>query len=162
MKFKTEQESSLLYDALVALIQIEVNKKSLLESGLIYFDKNGFGNYYQFFNKTKAKCDQLYSCLLNYLRDNFKSSPEFVIPTTNTDYDNPISLFETLAKIEDSFESKLNDAINIAFNDKDWKSFHYLLKKFDNINHICCKALAAVKNNQDLTELCERHFWELL
>ena len=168
MKFKSDQDeqnnvriSKNLYNNLIELIQLEIDKLTLLKSGEFYFDNNGFKKYSKFFKYLYKDCDKIKSCLTLYLRDTCKVVPEFTIPEASSDFKDSVEPFKMLAKMEDLFENKLTELANIAFEDKDWKSFYYFLSKFDKCTHLCCKALAAVENNQDVMELCEQPFWDI-
>ena len=52
--------------------------------------------------------------------------------------------------------------ISEAFEEQDWDVYEYLIKKLDEIDHLCCRALEAVKNKSDLLDLilCEQHSLE--
>lgn len=169
MKFKTnlqgseeakEDKQSMpkeLYEGFIDLIQFEIDKLSLVSSAKFYFYKNGFMNYKKFFKCIYKSCEELKHCLVSYLENAQQDIPEFKIPELGRDFENEIEPFKMLAKMEDVFEEKLLSLIDIAFDNKDWKSFHYLLKKLDTIDHLCCRALAAIENKQDVLALCEQH-----
>lgn len=167
MKFKQNQEdvqeaekslmSKELYNGFIDLIQFECNKLALISEAKNYFWNQGLMNYKKFFKGLFKACEEVKCCLIGQLQKRLQEIPEFKIPALDNDFDDPITPFKKLAEMEDEFETKLNDLINQAFEDKDWVNFHYLLKKLDTIDHICCRALAAVENKADVLALCEQH-----
>lgn len=169
MKFKENQEeqskefvgmSDNLYKDFIDLIQFEIDKLTLIDSVIAYFHTNGFTNYEKFYKYLYDKCKDTKCCLISFLRNNLKEIPEFKIPTLGASFKDSTEPFKMLADMEDLFEEKVNNMINEAFSDKDWKSFYYLLKKLDKVDHLCCRALAAVENKQNPLDLCERRIWE--
>jgi len=169
MKFKQHQEeqnkeqdkiSIKLKEGFIDLIQFEIDKLTLISSAKFYFYENGLMSYKKFFKCLYKSCEEIKYCLVSQLKNNGVEIPEFTIPAIVDDFENPTIPFKMLAEMEDQFEEKLNNLINIAFEDKDWKNFHYLLKKLDTIDHICCRALAAVENKADVLALCEQHISE--
>ena len=168
MTFKQESEenkslknmSKELYDGFIDLIQFEIDKLSLISAAKSYFYMNGMINYKKFLKDIYKGCEKIKCCLIDQLRLNQQDIPEFIIPEVKSNFENKEEPFKVLSNMEDEFEKKLIKLINIAFDDKDWKNFHYLLKKLDTIDHICCRALAAVKNNANILELCEQHTTE--
>ncbi len=168
MKFKTNQEeqsneqgkmSLSLYKGFIDLIQFEIDKLALISSAKFYFCENGLINNKKFFKTLYKSCEEIKHCLIEQLIKNSAAVPEFTIPGIIS-FDDTVTPFKMLSDMEDTFESKLISLIDIAFGDKDWYNFHYLLKKLDTIDHICCRALAAVKNNADVLTLCEQHTLE--
>lgn len=169
MKFKQPQEeqnkesgkmSKDLYNGFVDLIQFEIDKLTLIASARFYFYENGLMNYKKFFNGLYKACEEVKCCLVEQLQKNLQEIPEFTVPSIVNNFESSITPFRMLAEMEDAFEDKLNNLIDIAFRDKDWNNFHYLLKKLDTIDHICCRALAAVENKADVLALCEQHIAE--
>jgi len=167
MKFKTDQEeqkqgsmSENLYKGFIDLIQFEIDKLSLISSAKNYFYNNGLMNYKKFFKRLYESCEKIKHCFIGQLMKNNEIVPEFTIPGLVSSFDDVQTPFRMLADMEDTFEEKLRKLIDIAFEDKDWINFHYLLKKLDTIDHICCRALAAVKNKEDVLMLCEQHIME--
>mgnify|MGYP002622092401 CR=1 FL=1 len=166
MKFKSQQEepnpepekqqmSNELYNGFIDLIQFEYNKLAIISSAKHYFWEQGLSDYKKFFKRLYESCEKTKYCLINQLQKQMLSVPEFRIPALVDDFDNPISPFEKMSELEDEFTIKLQHLITIAFEDKDWTNFHYLLNKIDTIDHLCCRALAAVKNKANVSALCE-------
>ena len=165
MKFKQseepEKETNSLQDEFANLIQFEITKLSLITSAKLYFYKEGLMDYKKFFKYLYKSCEEIKHCLTAFAVDNDFKLGAFEIPklVTFSDIKEP---FKQLADMEDEFEDRLNTLINLAVEDKNWKVFHYLLKKLDTIDHICCRALAAIENNANILALipCEQHTTE--
>lgn len=163
MKFKQNEQpaekegmSKELYDKFIELIQMEVDKLSFISSAKLYFYSTGQMNYKKFFKHLHKNCEELKHCLIGFLINQMEDIPSFTIPKLDIDFKDDIEPFKKMAEYEDTFIEKLNDIITQAYNDKNWQAFHYLLKKLDGIDHICCRALAAVEHGADVLQLCEQ------
>ena len=163
MKFKQNEQpvekggmSKELYDKFIELIQMEVDKLSFISSAKFYFYNTGQMNYKKFFKCLYKNCEELKYCLIGFLINQMEDIPSFTIPKLDIDFKDDIEPFKKMAEYEDTFIEKLNDIITQAYNDKNWQAFHYLLKKLDGIDHICCRALAAVEHGADILQLCEQ------
>ena len=163
MRFKQSEQpvekegmSKELYDKFIELIQMEVDKLSFISSAKFYFYNTGQMNYKKFFKHLYKNCEELKHCLIGFLINQMEDIPSFTIPKLNIDFKEDIEPFKKMAEYEDTFVEKLNDIITQAYNDKNWQAFHYLLKKLDGIDHICCRALAAVEHGADILQLCEQ------
>lgn len=168
MKFKQnqelEQESQIkmnkdLYEAFIDLIQFEINKIGIIESAKFYFYKNGLMSYKKFFKYLWKNCNDIKMCLISYVMEHMGELPEFTINSIKADFENPIEPFKILASKEDEYCDKLTKMIDLAFENKEWSAFKYLLEKLNKIDHICCRALAAVEHDADVSDLipCESH-----
>lgn len=175
MKFKSNQSeeqnkeqkgmSKELHSAFVDMIQFEIDKLQWVTSAKFYSIDNGLSSYEKFFEYLIKKCAETKDCFIGYLRLNMEEVPDFREAALINDFTNTVEPFKQLAQLEDVYEEKLNNLITIANNDKNWKVFSYLLKKIDCVDHICCRALAAVENKADPNALipsCEQHFLEKL
>lgn len=171
MKFKQVEEevksptgkmSKELHSKFIDLIQFEINKLAKVTAAKFYFYENGNIGYKKFFKYLYKSCEEVKGCLIGFLRSQMEEIPEFKIPVIITDFKDSKEPFQIMAELEDEFVEKLNDLINQAFDDKNWMAFHYLLKKLDTIDHLCCRALAAVENQADVSALipCEQHSTE--
>lgn len=163
MKFKQNEQpvekegmSKELYDKFIELIQMEVDKLSFISSVKFYFYNTGQMNYNKFFKCLYKNCEELKHCLIGFLINQMEDVPSFTIPKLNIDFKDDIEPFKKMAEYEDTFVEKLNGIITQAYDDKNWQAFHYLLKKLDGIDHICCRALAAVEHGADILQLCEQ------
>lgn len=163
MKFKQNEQSvekegmsKELYDKFIELIQMEVDKLSFISSVKFYFYNTGQMNYKKFFKCLYKNCEELKHCLIGFLINQMEDVPSFTIPKLNIDFKDDIEPFKKMAEYEDTFVEKLNGIITQAYDDKNWQAFHYLLKKLDGIDHICCRALAAVEHGADILQLCEQ------
>lgn len=160
MKFKQNNESEKIEnpikDGFIDLIQFEINKLNLISSAKVYFYQNGLMNYKKFFKYLHKNCEEIKHCLVSFTNEIGIELPDFKLPKS-IEFSNSKEPFEKLAEMEDEFEDKLYRLLDLASEDKNWKVFHYLLKKLDTIDHICCRALAAVENNADVLALCEQH-----
>lgn len=163
MKFKQNNEpekvENPIKDGFIDLIQFEITKLSLISSAKFYFYQNGLMNYKKFFKHLYKGCEEIKHCLVSFATEIGIELPDFKLPKS-IEFSNSKEPFEKLAEMEDEFEDKLNSLIDLAFEDKNWKVFHYLLKKLDTIDHLCCRALAAVENNANVLDLCEQHTLE--
>lgn len=173
MKFKTSENeqspgpkkvgmSTELYNKFIDLIQFEIEKLNLINSAQCYFFKEGQMAYKKFFAYIEEQCKKVKSCLILHLSSNMEEIPEFKIPA-QIKFEDLKEPFVKLAEMEDSYEEKLNNLIDIAFVDKNWKSFYYLLKKLDTIDHLCCRAVVAIENKCNVLNLlpaCEQHTLE--
>ena len=161
MKFKQEEQneekakiSKDLYNGFIDLIQLEVDKITLIESGIQYFEKIGICDCGYFLTRAKDKCCMIKKCLISYLLSKEQDIPEFTIPKFVAEFENKVEPFSLLSKIEDKYEQSLYKLVSIAFEDKDWSSFVYLLDKLREFDHCFCQALAAVKNDGYISGLC--------
>jgi len=168
MKFKQPEEESPkkegmskeLHDGFVDLIQFEIDKLGMVCSAKYYFYETGQMSYKKFFKYLYKQCEEVKWCMISFLKNSLEEVPQFKIPAIIPDFENAKEPFEKLAEMEDEFVEKLNSLIDIAFSDRNWIAFHYLLKKIDTIDHLCCRALAAVENKADVLDLipkCESH-----
>lgn len=168
MKFKQNEEvptsiSKELYSCFTKILQIEEDKLSLIEAAKIYSFMHGNMNNKKFLIYLYEQCLKVKGCILSHLYTNSCPSPEITIHSINlNDFEDSNKFFELLASAEDEYESAITNAINIAFKDNNWNTFHYLLKKLEHIDHLCCRAAEAVKNGNDLLTLipCEQHSLE--
>lgn len=170
MKFKNQEEkedkkliSKELYSAFSDILQIEEDKLSLIEAGKICSFMHGNMNYKKFLIYLFEGCIKNKYCLLGHLYMNEMSSPEITIHSVDLKtFETDEKFFELLASAEDEYVAALNKAVSIAYNDQNWGTFHYLLKKLESIDHLCCRAYEAVKGGYDLLALipCEQHFSE--
>jgi len=165
MKFKQNEEpveekkkgmDKELHEMFVKMIQMEINKLAFISSAKYYFFTTGEMKYKKFFKCLYKNCEELKKCLIGYLMSHLEDIPEFTIPKINIDFKDSVEPFKQMAEWEDEFIEYLNDMIDKAFEVKDWQAFHYLLKKFDGIDHLCCRALAAVEHGADVMDLCEQ------
>ena len=172
MKFKQQQEeqeevkvnktkiSEELKKSIVDLIQFEIDKLSLVKSAKYYCYYKGLVKYEKYFAGLYNACEKVKDCLIMFLKSKGCDIPEFTIPEIEKDFENITKPFELLAEKEDKYEEMIISLIDIAFSDKDWVTFNYFLKKLDGIDHICCRALEAVKNNGNVLDLCEQRITE--
>lgn len=165
MKFKQNEEpekieiSEKLKEGFIELIQFEIEKLSFIDSAKRYFDKNGLTDESRFFSDTFKSCKVFIRNLINFVSENGVDFPEFTVPATITFTDKK-EPFEKLVKFEDGFEKGITALIDIAFEDKNWKIFIYLLRTLDCMDHIACKTLGAIENGGNINSLCKQHFLE--
>lgn len=167
MKLKQPEEkedklsiSKELYSAFSDILQIEEDKLNLIHAAITYCYMHGNMQYKRFLSYLYECCVKNKNCILGYLYMNNITSPTITVHGIKLDeFESFEKIFELLSSAEDEYESVLNDAINAAFKDNNWSAFQYLLKKLDGLDHLCCRALEAVKNNCDLLTLipCEQH-----
>jgi len=167
MKFKQNEEkeskptlSKELYNAFSKILQIEEDKLTLIEAGKMHSFIHGNMNCKKFLIHLFEGCMKNKYCFLGHLYMNEMPSPELTIHSVDLkEFESNEKFFELLALAEDEYVSALNEAVNIAYNNQNWGTFHYLLKKLESIDHLCCRALEAVKGGYDLLALipCEQH-----
>lgn len=162
MKFKQQdaKEANALYVSLTKLLQIEEDKLSLIEAAMSYFYMQGNMVYKKFFKHLHKACIDFKLNFQFFLYECCGETPERKISSFKLDTINDnVKLFETLASVEDKYVEELNNAINLAYDAKQWDAFHYLLDKFGKIDHLCCRAAAAVKDGNNPADLiqCEQH-----
>lgn len=149
-----------LYSAFSDILQIEEDKIALISAAKTYCFMHGNMQYKKFLKYLYECCIKNKNCILGYLYMNNMASPTTMIHGINLDeFESFEKIFELLASAEDEYVTTLNSAINAAFKNNNWSAFQYLLKKLDGLDHLCCRALEAVKNNCDLLTLipCEQH-----
>lgn len=159
-KVEAGKMSEKLHNALVGVIKFEVEKLELVTSAIYYYCENGLIQYKKFFKCLSEGCEKCKCDYITYLRTNHEEIPEITIPAMVMNFKDPVEPFRLIAKLEDVYEQSLKEIIDIAMEDKDWKTFHFLLKKYDCIDHLCCRALAAVENKANVLDLCEQHTME--
>ena len=140
------------------LLAFEAKKLSFIYSAKLYMDYNGLVNYYKFFCHVFKSCEDTIHCIIHYLTSRMCKVQELTFPAMDYTIESPESAFEQLASYEDGFEDVLYDMLDKANEDGDWNSVMYLGQKLDKIDHICCKAYAAVQNKQNPLDLikCEQ------
>ena len=152
---KKEGMNKDLYDLFIDLIQFEINKLSFISSAKFYFYMHGMMNYKKFFKKMYKCCEKSKACFVSYLMNSFENIPEFTIPALNIEFESPQEIFEKLAELEDKYADKLNKIAETAFSISDMKTLAYILPKINEIDHIACRAMEAVKNEQNPLDLIE-------
>ena len=166
MKFKQQEDTkqeittNKLFDGLVDLIKFEIDKKVLIYSAIFYFEDNGRNDYKKFFKYVNNMCEDNKNCLIRFTKECFGKIPSMTFGEIKDDFASIIEPFKQLAEMEDTYKQKLNNLIDLAFEEKDWSSFHYLLNKLGEIEYICCKALATIENKGNVLDLCEQHIME--
>lgn len=162
MKYKTqdpEQEKSgmnkELYNLFIDLIQFEIEKLSFIHSAKVYFYHNGYINYKKFFKHMYKGCEASKHCLMNFLIESLEPIPDFSIPAMNLEFKDKIEPFEKLREYEDNYTEKINNIALKAFELKDMRVLAYIINKINEIKHIACIALEAVKNDQNPLDLIE-------
>lgn len=131
------------------LLNFEAEKLSYIYSTKLYMDYNGLVDNYKFLCELYKYCEETMHCIIHYLTSKMCKVPAITFPAMNYTIKSQEDVFEQLTVFEDKYEELIEDMIDVANQNKDWKSMSYLMKKLDKIDHICCKALAAVKNNKN-------------
>ena len=159
MKFKTEntehdvnkenEMNKSLYDLFIDIITLEYQKYSLILSSKFYFSLNGDLKKKKFFSQLFKGCEMVKYKFISFLIHNMKDVPDFEIPKLKIDFENAIQPFEMMAKMEDKYFDKLNEIATKAYEEKDFNAAAFVMPYIQNFDHICCKALSAVKNDCD-------------
>lgn len=168
MRFKQKGEKEVkaldgIYIAFTDLLQIEEDKLSLIEAAKSYFYRNGNMQYKKFFKYLHKVCLDNKLDMQHFLFDLAEKTPERTIHSIKMDdLTDAQKIFDLLASAEDDYVDALNKAINEAFYVQDWNTFNYLLNKFNKLDHLCCRAAAAVKSGNTVLDLipCEQHSLE--
>lgn len=162
MKYKTQEPEEVkngmnkeLYDLFIDLIQFEIEKLNFIYSAKIYFYHNGYIDYKKFFKQMYKGCEDSKHCLINFLIESLEPIPGFTIPAMNFEFRDKLEPFEKLREYEDSYVEKVNNIALKAFELKDMHTFAYIINKLNDVKHIACIALEAVKNNQNPLYLIE-------
>lgn len=163
MRFKQQEEkqedNKQLYSAFTKILQIEEDKLSLIEAAMSYFYMHGNMEYKKFFKHLHQACLKCKLGMQFFLYEVFEEVPERTIHPIKLDsLTEDIKIFELLASAEDEYADEMSKALDIAYDSKDWKSLNYLLNEFEKIDHLCCRATAAVKSGNSLLDLipCEQ------
>lgn len=131
------------------LLNFEAEKLSYIYSTKLYMDYNGLTDNYKFLREIYKRCESTIHCLIHYLTSKMCKVPEIVFPAMNYTIKTEEDVFEQLTAFEDKYEELIENMLDLANEDKDWKSVSYLMHKLDEIDHVCCKAFAAVKNHKN-------------
>ena len=92
---------------------------------------------------------------MNFLIESLEPIPNFTIPALNLEFKDKLEPFEELQKMEDEYAEKINALALKAFEVKDMHVLAYVINKLNEIKHIACIALEAVKNDQNPLDLIE-------
>lgn len=163
MRFKQPEQKSeelKLYYSLKKLLAIEADKIALVEAAICYFYIHGNENYCKFFKKLHELCMKCKLDLEMHICVSAAMLPQVTIHEIKfEDFESDLKIFELLAAIEDEYVDTLDAAINEVFDKKDWETLSYLNNVLGKIDHIACRAHAAVKAKADVLALlpCEQH-----
>lgn len=160
---KNEEVDNKLYASFNKILQLEEDKIELVVAAINYFYVHGNMKYKKFFKELHKMCCKTKLCFEEFMYIKFKKLPERTIASIDLDdFKEDIKFFELLSTYEDDYDKLIKSTISEAFEEQDWDVYEYLMKKLDEIDHLCCRALEAVKNKSDLLDLilCEQHSLE--
>ena len=148
-KEKTSLMSKELEKMFNDLLNFEAEKLSYIYSAKLYMDYNGLTDNYKFLCELYKGYEKTMHCMIHYLTSKMCKVSQIVFPAMDYTIKSEEDVFEQLTAFEDRYEEFIETMIDLANENKDWKSFSYLTHKLDEIDHICCKAFAAVKNHKN-------------
>lgn len=150
-----------LYDLFIEIIQFEYNKMSYLKGAKFYCWAHGLQNHANFFKVMMDSCSKCKNDFVYYLLSHFEKVPAITVDAIETGYESVRDVFSEFAKREDSFIELLKNVTEKAKDVKDIEAEAFLLPMIKHIDHIACRALEAVKNEQNPYDLlmgcCEDH-----
>jgi len=144
-----------LYDLFIKLIQLEYNKASFLKGAKFYCWSRGMNNNVKFFKKIIDACSKCKSELIWHLLSRFEEIPEFKVSTIKTDYESVEAVFTAFAELEDEYVELLENVAKKAHETNDVEALAFLLPIIKEIDHIACRAMEAVKNEEDPLSLVD-------
>lgn len=168
MKFKQKPENvrednKWLSDAFSKILQIEEDKIALIEAAKSYYYMNGNMSYKKFFKYLHKTCVEYKMKLCYFILEMQGELPERTIHSIKLyEISEGNKAFELLAAIEDDFEKEVVNTIDQALANKNWRAFDHFIEILEDIDHICCRALAAVESGNNPVDLipCEQHSLE--
>ena len=155
LKEKVEKEgmNKELYDLFIDIVKLEYNKASFLIGAKLYCWMHGLDNYTQFFADMYKRCSYCKEELIVYLLKRFEIIPTIEVDAIETDYDSAEKVFIKFAELEDKFIEKLDACALKAKDADDVSAMAFLFPQVNQVNHIACRALEAVRNNENPREL---------
>ena len=147
-----------VYKLLLNLLQFETIKTSFVISGRIYFEHHGLDKYKKFFCRILESCQECKCTITNLLFDIKDEIPEMKIPEMSINFENSEDVFKQLAGFEDKAYSLFEELLTTAYETKDGKVLAYALDVVKNQDHLCCRALEAVRNNANPNDLFKSPF----
>lgn len=150
-----------LYDLFIKVIQFECNKMSFLKGAKFYCWAHGLQKHSKFFKIMMECCSKCKNEFIYYLLAHFEEVPELKIDAIKTEYESVESVFVDFAEREDEYVTLLETITKKAKELDDINAFAFLLPMLNKIDHIACRALEAIKNDQNpmdlLPECCESY-----
>lgn len=148
-----EKMNEEMYNLFIDLLKFEFNKISFINSAKFYFHQHGLESYKNFFEQMRNNCCDFKEDLTMHLLNRSADIPEMTIPAMNFDFEDSVDVFKQFAAFEDKAYKKL-EAVGIkALEIKDIKSLAFIVGKNNKNDHIACRALEAVRNEQDPNKL---------
>ena len=135
------------------MIQFECNKASFLKGAKFYCWAHGLGKCSDFFKMMMEGCDKCKGELIYHLLGRFEQVPELTIPAIKTEYKTVEDVFTTFAEMEDTYVDLLETTIKKAKEVDDVNAMAFLLPLLNNVDHIACRALEAIKNQKEPYDL---------
>ena len=150
-----------LYNLFIELVQFEYNKMSFLKGAKFYCWAHGLQNHCNFFKVMCDCCSTFKGKLIWYLLGRFEVIPELKVDAIKTEYESVEDVFTEFVKREEAFVDLLENITLRAKDLNDVSAMAYILPQINNIDHIACRALEAVKNDKnplDLVHCCEDYY----
>ncbi len=142
-----------LHKLFIDFIKLEYTKLALVTSAKLYYDHHGLVSYKRFFEEAYRLCDACRKDFICSLINRMEIVPEMTIPAIDPNFEDKVEPFTLFAEMEDEAYKKLDEIAKKAYAVQDFKALSFILVKLDSSNdsndHVACKALEAVKNNED-------------
>lgn len=152
-KVEVEGMNKELYDLIIDFLQFEINKLSLLDSAKFYFYQNGLEHYRCFINYVTRCCKETKYAIVEYLVNHMEDVPDMKLPGLDLDFDDKYEPFVKLASMEDNALKKLSDIVEKACEVKDYCTGLFFADFIKHVDHIACRALEAVRNDENPLDL---------
>lgn len=148
-----------LYDLFIDVIQFEYNKCSFLKGVKFYCWAHGLEDYTRFYKAVIQQCSECKNDFIYHILGRFEIIPEIKIQPLKVEYESAENTFELFAEKEEEFIALLEKLIAKAKEVNDYQAEAFLLPILGKMDHIACRALAAVKEKKDPSALIEIYPW---
>lgn len=142
-----------LYNLFIEMLQFEYNKTSFLKGAKFYCWAQGLQEYCNFFKVMMDCCEHCKNDFIYYLLSRFETIPEIKINSIKIEYKSIEEVFTAFAEMEETFVDILERIVTKAKELNDVNTMAFTLPMLNKIDHIACRALAAVKNDKNPFDL---------
>lgn len=146
-----------LYDLFINMIQLEYNKSSFLKGAKFYCWAHGLQEYANFFKVMMDTCASCKNDFIYHLLGRFEVIPELKVEAVKTEYESTEEVFTEFVKREEEFVDLIERIVTKSKELDDVNAMAFSLPILNKVDHIACRALAAVKNDKnpfDLVRYC--------
>ena len=142
-----------LYDLFIEILRLEYNKAQFLKGAQFYCWAHGFEDYSRFFASMSNQCNSCRNDFIDYLLGKFEKIPEIQIDGIKVEYKDVEEVFSTFVEFEESFVELLERIVTKAKELNDVYAMAFTMPILNKIDHIACRALEAVRNDQNPYDL---------